>query len=102
MTIENTFAGRVLPREHLAEVVEFARERKLATHLDGARLFNAAAALGVDVGYLADGFDSVSLCLSKGLGAPLGSVLVGDARASSDGIRTASGSWDHARDGAHR
>ncbi len=79
VTIENTFAGRVLPRDHLAEVVEFARERKLATHLDGARLFNAAAALGVDVGYLAEGFDSVSLCLSKGLGAPLGSVLVGDA-----------------------
>ena len=79
VTIENTFAGRVLPREHLAEVVEFARERKLATHLDGARLFNAAAALGVDVGYLAGGFDSVSVCLSKGLGAPLGSVLVGDA-----------------------
>jgi len=79
VSIENTFAGRVLPRDHLAEVVEFARERKLATHLDGARLFNAAAALGVDVGSLAEGFDSVSLCLSKGLGAPLGSVLVGDA-----------------------
>ncbi len=80
VTIENTFAGRVLPRDHLAEVADFARERKLATHLDGARLFNAAAALGVDVGCLADGYDSVSLCLSKGLGAPLGSVLVGDAR----------------------
>ncbi len=79
VTIENTFAGRVLPREHLAEVVEFAQERKLATHLDGARLFNAAAALGIDVGCLAEGFDSVSLCLSKGLGAPLGSVLVGSA-----------------------
>lgn len=79
VAIENTFAGRVLPREHLAEVVEFARERKLATHLDGARLFNAAAALGVDVASLAKGYDSVSLCLSKGLGAPLGSVLVGDA-----------------------
>jgi threonine aldolase len=78
VTIENTFAGRVLPRNHLAEVVEFARDRKLATHLDGARLFNAAAALGVDVAYLAAGFDSVSVCLSKGLGAPLGSVLVGD------------------------
>lgn len=79
VTIENTFAGRVLPRDYLAQVVEFARERKLATHLDGARLFNAAAALGVDVGCLAAGFDSVSVCLSKGLGAPLGSVLVGDA-----------------------
>ena len=80
VTIENTFAGRVLPRKYLAEVVEFARERKLATHLDGARLFNAAAALGVDVGCLAEGFDTVSLCLSKGLGAPLGSVLAGDVQ----------------------
>ncbi|WP_234820079.1 MULTISPECIES: low-specificity L-threonine aldolase [Sinorhizobium] len=79
VTIENTFAGRVLPRDHLAEVADFARERNLATHLDGARLFNAAAALGVDVGCLVEGYDSVSLCLSKGLGAPLGSVLVGDA-----------------------
>lgn len=79
VTIENTFAGRVLPRNHLAEVVEFARDRKLATHLDGARVFNAAAALGIDVACLAEGFDSVSVCLSKGLGAPLGSVLVGDA-----------------------
>lgn len=78
LTIENTFVGRVLPRDHLAEVVAFARDRKLATHLDGARLFNAAAALGVDVASLAEGFDSVSVCLSKGLGAPLGSVLVGD------------------------
>ncbi|RWF78938.1 MAG: low-specificity L-threonine aldolase [Mesorhizobium sp.] len=78
VTIENTFAGRILPREHLAEVVEFARERKLATHLDGARVFNAAVGLGVDVACLAEGFDSVSVCLSKGLGAPLGSVLVGD------------------------
>lgn len=87
VTIENTFAGRVLPREHLAEVAEFARERKLATHLDGARLFNAAAVLGIDVGSLAEGYDSVSLCLSKGLGAPLGSVLVGDAALIARGRR---------------
>ena len=87
VTIENTFAGRVLPREHLAEVVDFARERKLATHLDGARLFNAAAALGIDVGSLAEGYDSVSLCLSKGLGAPLGSVLVGEAALIARGRR---------------
>ena len=80
VTIENTFGGRVLPRDHLAEVVEVARERKLATHFDGARIFNAATALGVDVACLAEGFDSVSVCLSKGLGAPLGSLLVGDVR----------------------
>lgn len=80
VTIENTFVGRVLPRDHLDEVIEFARERKLATHLDGARLFNAAAALDLDVACLAEGFDSVSVCLSKGLGAPLGSVLAGDVQ----------------------
>ncbi len=80
VTIENTFVGRVLPRGHLDEVVEFAQDRKLATHLDGARIFNAAVALGVDVACLAEGFDSVSVCLSKGLGTPLGSVLVGDVR----------------------
>jgi threonine aldolase len=79
VTIENTFGGRVLPRGYLAEVVAFARERGLATHLDGARLFNAATALGVDIADLAEGYDSVSLCLSKGLGAPLGSVLAGGA-----------------------
>lgn len=87
VTIENTFAGRVLPQDHLAEVVEFARQRKLATHLDGARLFNAAAALGVEVASLAEGYDSVSLCLSKGLGAPLGSVLVGNAALIARGRR---------------
>ncbi|MGN7882585.1 low-specificity L-threonine aldolase [Ensifer sp. 22460] len=80
VTIENTFVGRVLPRGHLDEVVEFAQDRKLATHLDGARIFNAAVALDVDVACLAEGFDSVSVCLSKGLGTPLGSVLVGDVR----------------------
>ena len=86
-TIEDTVAGRVLRRDYLAQVVEFARERKPATHLDGARLFNAAAALGVDVGCLAAGFDSVSVCLSKGLGAPLGSVLVGGAALIARGRR---------------
>ncbi len=64
-------------------MVDFARERKLATHLDGARLFNAAAALGIDVGSLAEGYDSVSLCLSKGLG----SVLVGEAALIARGRR---------------
>ena len=79
VTIENTFVGRVLPRGYMADIVEFARERRLGAHLDGARIFNAAAALDVEVAHLAEGFDSVSVCLSKGLGAPLGSVLVGNA-----------------------
>lgn len=79
VTIENTFVGRILQPDYQDEVVSFARDRGLATHLDGARIFNAAVGLGVKVGRLAEGFDSVSVCLSKGLGAPLGSVLVGDA-----------------------
>jgi threonine aldolase len=79
VTIENTFVGRVLAPDYLAAIVGFARERKLGAHLDGARIFNAAAALGIEVARLAEGFDSVSVCLSKGLGAPLGSVLVGSA-----------------------
>lgn len=78
VTIENTFVGRILRQDYVDEVVGFARDRKLATHLDGARIFNAATGLGVSVASLAEGFDSVSVCLSKGLGAPLGSILVGD------------------------
>ncbi len=61
----------------LAPALDFARQRGLATHLDGARLFNAAVATGDDVASLAAGFDTVSLCLSKGLGAPVGSLLAG-------------------------
>jgi threonine aldolase len=76
--LDDDFTVRILPRDYLDEVTKFTRDRKLATHLDGAWVFNAATGLGVDVACLAEGFDSVSVCLSKGLGAPLGSVLVGD------------------------
>lgn len=78
VTIENTFGGRVLPLAYMTQVVDFARERNLGTHLDGARLFNAALSLGSTVSCLAAGYHTVSVCLSKGLGAPLGTVLVGD------------------------
>jgi threonine aldolase len=61
----------------LEEIWAGATERKLPTHLDGARIFNAAVALGVDVKALTRGFDTVMFCLSKGLGAPVGSMLVG-------------------------
>ena len=77
LVLENTQNGRVLPLSYIREAVAFARERSLAIHLDGARVFNAAVKLGVPVGDIARQFDSVSLCLSKGLGAPVGSVLVG-------------------------
>ena len=61
----------------MEEIWAGAKERKLPTHLDGARIFNAAVALGVDVKALTRGFDTVMFCLSKGLGAPVGSMLVG-------------------------
>jgi threonine aldolase len=67
----------VLGRAYLESAVALARRRRLATHLDGARIFNAAVKLGIPVAELCRGFDSVSVCMSKGLGAPAGSVLVG-------------------------
>ena len=77
LVLENTQNGRVLPLSYIEEAVAFARRHGLAIHLDGARVFNAAVKLGVPVDDITRGFDSVSLCLSKGLGAPVGSVLVG-------------------------
>lgn len=80
--IENTAnmaGGRITPLSAMEEIWQHAKERKLPVHLDGARIFNAAAALGVDVKTLTRGFDTVMFCLSKGLGAPVGSMLVGSA-----------------------
>ncbi|SFS07308.1 L-threonine aldolase [Dyella sp. OK004] len=79
LALENTWHGRVLPLSYLQAARDFARERGLGFHLDGARLFNAAVASGVPARNIAGLFDSVSICLSKGLGAPVGSVLVGSA-----------------------
>jgi threonine aldolase len=79
LALENTWHGRVLPRDYLRGAHELARERDLALHLDGARLFNAAVADEVSPRAITQWFDSVSVCLSKGLGAPVGSVLVGSA-----------------------
>jgi threonine aldolase len=75
--LENTTGGLPLPLGYVDSVAELARSRGLAIHLDGARMFNACAALDTDVRTLAAPFDSVSMCLSKGLGAPAGSVLSG-------------------------
>jgi threonine aldolase len=80
--IENTAnlaGGSCTPLGVLEEIWAGAKERKLPLHLDGARIFNAATALGVDVKTLTSGFDTVMFCLSKGLGAPVGSMLVGSA-----------------------
>ena len=80
--IENTAnlaGGTVTQLPVMEEIWAGAKERKLPVHLDGARIFNAATALGVDVKALTSGFDTVMFCLSKGLGAPVGSMLVGSA-----------------------
>ena len=77
LALENTWGGQVLPQSYVEAATALAHARGLATHLDGARLFNAAVASGVPVDEIARGFDSVSVCFSKGLGAPVGSALVG-------------------------
>lgn len=77
LALENTWHGRVLPQDYVIAATEWARSLGLATHLDGARLYNAAVASGATPRALAAPFDSVSVCLSKGLGAPVGSVLLG-------------------------
>jgi threonine aldolase len=80
--LENTHnfkGGSIYPLEWAREIIEKAHERGLKVHLDGARIFNAAVATGRSVKELTEGFDSVMFCLSKGLGAPVGSMLVGSA-----------------------
>jgi len=78
LALENTWHGRVLPFDYLAQARELATRRHLGLHLDGARLYNAAIAYGRPAREVTTCFDSVSVCLSKGLGAPVGSVLLGD------------------------
>jgi threonine aldolase len=75
--LENTTAGKVLALDYLSEFSDFALSQGLGRHLDGARVFNAAVQLGVNVKEISQYFDSMSICLSKGLAAPVGSLLVG-------------------------
>lgn len=77
--LENTTGGIPLSMQYMQSVGAIARKHDLGFHLDGARMFNACAALGVSPQEIAREFDSVSVCLSKGLGAPVGSVLTGTA-----------------------
>ncbi|WP_118183729.1 low-specificity L-threonine aldolase [Paraburkholderia phosphatilytica] len=77
LALENTIGGKVLLPGYVAEATDLARSHGLSTHLDGARVFNAAVASGQPLAALCKPFDSVSICFSKGLGAPVGSVLVG-------------------------
>lgn len=75
--MENSFNGRVLPLDYMEKVFNIAKKHNLSVHLDGARIFNAATALKVEVKEIAKYADTVSVCLSKALGAPVGTILVG-------------------------
>ena len=77
LCLENTQAGKVLSIEYLASAAEVAQSSGLSTHLDGARIFNASVKLGINIKEICFFFDTISICLSKGLAAPVGSVLVG-------------------------
>ena len=77
LALENTIGGRAIGRSYFEAALALAQRRGLATHLDGARICNAAVKLGMKPAELCRGFDSVSVCLSKGLGAPVGTVLLG-------------------------
>jgi threonine aldolase len=77
LALENTIGGRVLNADYMAAATSLAHARGLATHLDGARICNAAVKQGISLRAATAGFDTVSVCLSKGLGAPVGSVLCG-------------------------
>ena len=80
IVLENTHAkcgGRILPREFVDKVVDIGWSHKIPVHLDGSRIWNASVAEGKDLCHYTRGFDSVSVCLSKGLGAPMGSLLSG-------------------------
>jgi threonine aldolase len=87
LALENTIGGRVLPIDYQQQATQFAHSRGLATHLDGARIFNVIIKLNLDERAAVAGFDSVSVCLSKGLGAPAGSILMGTRALIADARR---------------
>ena len=90
LVLENTHnlaGGRVVPAAQMRSLAETAGELAIPVHLDGARIFNAAAALAMPAAELARGCDTVMFCLSKGLGAPVGSMLVGDRALIAEGRR---------------
>lgn len=87
LALENTIGGRVLNLSYTQAATSLAHQKGLATHLDGARICNAMIKLGVTPAQAVQGFDSVSVCLSKGLGAPVGSVLCGDKVLISEALR---------------
>ncbi|CDU22113.1 related to GLY1-L-threonine aldolase, low-specific [Sporisorium scitamineum] len=80
ISLENTLNGTIFPQDEIVKISTEARKLGLIMHLDGARIWNVAAETGLSLKELCDPFDTVSLCLSKGLGAPIGSVLVGPSK----------------------
>ncbi|CAO3597123.1 unnamed protein product [Absidia cylindrospora] len=80
ISLENTLHGMVMPLRDMQEIAALARDRDIAMHMDGARLWNAHIASGVSLADYGQCFDSMSLCLSKGVGAPIGSMLVGNKK----------------------
>ena len=88
LALENTTGGKVIPQVYIQEARQLARENGLVFHLDGARVANAVVAQGLSLADVTREFDSVSICLSKGLGAPIGSVLVGDKSVVDQARRT--------------
>lgn len=90
VAVENTHnraGGRIFPQADLLAIAEVARAHGLSLHLDGARLWNAEVATGLSIATLAAPFDTVSLCFSKGLGAPVGSALVGSHDVIGEALR---------------
>lgn len=79
ISLENTLGGSIMPIEEIKRISEYARAKGIGMHLDGARLWHASVATGVDMAEYGKYFDTISLCLSKGMGAPIGSILVGPA-----------------------
>ncbi|CAG8628680.1 3807_t:CDS:2 [Cetraspora pellucida] len=78
ISLENTLGGLIFPIDELCKISKFARNKGLKIHLDGARLWNASAETGIEMKQYGELFDSMSLCFSKGLGAPIGSIIVGN------------------------
>ncbi len=87
LCLENTYSGRTLPLAYQASARDLAIKNQLGIHLDGARVFNAAVKLKTDVKEISQYFDTVSVCLSKGLGAPVGSVLCGSTEKINKALR---------------
>tara|TARA_R110002126_G_scaffold99047_6_gene230171 strand:- start:5183 stop:6193 length:1011 start_codon:yes stop_codon:yes gene_type:complete len=87
LSLENTIGGKILSQDYLAQAQSLAFNRGLKIHLDGARVANAAVAQGIGIADITQYFDSVSICLSKGLCAPIGSILLGDERLISKATR---------------